>query len=657
MPAARRDLSLVDKISRQAKDVDDLCVPTKEKASELKGLVKEVFDSLRSSKQYGPFSELVVDSMDADSIWEELQTRNKPLLRSVKKRITGLNKHIASESQKKMGGLEPDNDTEEEEDQGEEDEVGEEEEEEEEEEDTGDDDDEEDEEEGLEGDRLTANDGNDYEFMSEGEEVEEEEEGSESKNNDEPDEDFIDDMNDFLDDEEERYERLEDKKKKMEEKIAQGGIMSDSEDDFSEDDEDFVARELYEEEAGNEEDPQAMKYKDFYVGGPPSKKKKQQQQTQKTSKSRYGRDSGDSDDGSASPEDDEDDEDDGDDDEGGEGYMPPSKKEKGRLQQEQRIKEMEAELVGQKNWDMRGEVKGRERPENSLLEIHTDIERARKSTPMITKEYTDSLEEMIIKRITEGNFDDVLVPDAAITTRSSLDDFVLSQEKSRHGLGDIYAEEFMTKSSASAQDEGKEDENITNIKGLFHKICRQLDALSHFHYTPRPIVQEANVSAISVPSISLEDVTPMAESAATEFSTNAPERLHEKKRGRAAALIADAELTSDDKKRRRLASKTIRRKKRQLDDQNEKTLSLSGKSSAKYEKKRTDEILHNDKRVSVQKHGTDQMDYTKSSKLFSHLQEQTSQELAEGKKNLGKKSKGSKSGSSADAEGKVPWKF
>ena len=117
-----------------------------------------------------------------------------------------------------MGGLESDNDTEEEEDQGEEDEVGEEEEEEEEEEDTGDDDDEEDEEEGLEGDRLTANDGNDYEFMSEGEEVEEEEEGSESKNDDEPDEDFIDDMNDFLDDEEERYERLEDKKKKMEER-------------------------------------------------------------------------------------------------------------------------------------------------------------------------------------------------------------------------------------------------------------------------------------------------------------------------------------------------------------------------------------------------------------------------------------------------------
>ena len=98
----------------------------------------------------------------------------------------------------------------------------------------------------------------------------------------------------------------------------------------------------------------------------------------------------------------------------------------------------------------------------------------------------------------------------------------------------------------------------------------------------------------------------------------------------------------------------MRRKKRQATDQNEKVLAQSGKSSAKYEKEKTDEILRTDKRVTVHKHGDgDHMDYTKSSKLFSHLQEQARGEIAEGKKALKRKAKGSK----ADTEGNVPWKF
>jgi U3 small nucleolar RNA-associated protein MPP10 len=663
MPAARRESSLAERLTRQAKEVDDLCVPTKEKASELKGLVKEMFDSLNSTKQYGPFAELVINGMDADSIWEELQTRNRPLLRSVKKRISGLTKHVTSTIQKKMSTqTEKDVEEEEEEDSVEDKEDSEEEESEEESEEEEDGEHEDDIDENGEAEIRGKMSGaeQDYEFMNEEEEEEEvdEEESEESEEegkSDEPDEEFIDDMNDFLDQEEERYELLEEKKKKVDDKIAHGGVMSDSEEEISEEDEDFVARELYEEEGSDEEDAEDMKYKDFYLGGPPSKKKK------KHTKKAPERDENDSqssssDDKEKDEDEDEDEDDDDDDGEEGEGQdMPLTKKEKKKLQLEQRIREMEDELVGKKSWELTGEVKSKERPENSLLEMHTDIERAKKSAPMITKEYTDSLEEMIIKRITEGNFDDVVVPDVASTSKvSGLDEFVLSQEKSRQGLGDLYAEEFMARSGVVAQADEKEDVNMTNIKGLFHKICRQLDALSHFHYTPRPIVEEANVSSQAVPSISLEDVTPVTESANTEFANAAPEKLLEKKRGRAAALIADAELTSDDKKRRRLASKTVRRKQRQATEQTEKMLAQSGKGSAKYEKEKTDEILRSDKRVTVQKYGDgDRMDYTKSSKLFSHLQEQARGEIAEGKKALKKTGKGTKS----DGEGNVPWKF
>jgi U3 small nucleolar RNA-associated protein MPP10 len=39
------------------------------------------------------------------------------------------------------------------------------------------------------------------------------------------------------------------------------------------------------------------------------------------------------------------------------------------------IRKLEAELVGEKPWDMKGEVRASDRPENSLLEISADMER------------------------------------------------------------------------------------------------------------------------------------------------------------------------------------------------------------------------------------------------------------------------------------------
>lgn len=57
----------------------------------------------------------------------------------------------------------------------------------------------------------------------------------------------------------------------------------------------------------------------------------------------------------------------------------------------------------------------------------------------------------------------------------------------------------------------------------FQKVCRQLDALSHFHFTPKPVVQEISVAA-SVPSLSKEDIAPTTESSAAVVSL-APEEV------------------------------------------------------------------------------------------------------------------------------------
>ena len=71
-------LPLADSPSRIVRD--------KALVAELRTTVKLIFDRAVASeppgvKPLGPLAELLVDGLDAESIWEELQLRNRPLLK------------------------------------------------------------------------------------------------------------------------------------------------------------------------------------------------------------------------------------------------------------------------------------------------------------------------------------------------------------------------------------------------------------------------------------------------------------------------------------------------------------------------------------------------------------------------------------------------
>lgn len=122
-----------------------------------------------------------------------------------------------------------------------------------------------------------------------------------------------------------------------------------------------------------------------------------------------------------------------------------------RLQElSSQIKELEEELLAEKSWEMKGEVNASHRPENSLLDLAVDVERAAKVAPVVTQEFTTSLEDLIIKRIEDQRFDDPRPRNAAaeVLTAHAGDDnnpVELSQEKSKLGLAEIYAEEYAQK--------------------------------------------------------------------------------------------------------------------------------------------------------------------------------------------------------------------
>lgn len=92
----------------------------------------------------------------------------------------------------------------------------------------------------------------------------------------------------------------------------------------------------------------------------------------------------------------------------------------------------------------------------------------------MTQEYTNSLEDMILQRIKLGKFDDV-IPREIRDKHADYDkeEFTLSQEKSKQGLGDIYADDFMQKTllqNGSAGAREQETRDKTEIAGLFAKV-------------------------------------------------------------------------------------------------------------------------------------------------------------------------------------------
>ncbi|PNG99985.1 U3 small nucleolar ribonucleoprotein MPP10 [Tetrabaena socialis] len=67
--------------------------------------------------------------------------------------------------------------------------------------------------------------------------------------------------------------------------------------------------------------------------------------------------------------------------------------------------------------------------------------------------------------------------------------------------------------TAGGTSEDKDERLRLEAKGLFKALCFKLDALSRFHFAPKPVVEDMTIRS-EVPAIAMEEAAPVAVSTA-----------------------------------------------------------------------------------------------------------------------------------------------
>uniref|UniRef100_A0A3B4CUM7 U3 small nucleolar ribonucleoprotein protein MPP10 n=1 Tax=Pygocentrus nattereri TaxID=42514 RepID=A0A3B4CUM7_PYGNA len=301
----------------------------------------------------------------------------------------------------------------------------------------------------------------------------------------------------------------------------------------------------------------------------------------------------------------------------------------------EKIGELEKVALAEKPWQLSGEVTAQTRPENSMLEEDVAFDQASRMAPPVTEETTLQLEEIIRQRIRDQVWDDVVrkekPKEEVFEYKKRL---TLDHEKSKLSLAEVYEQEYLKQTQDKTEEENPAH---VEIQKLMDTVFLKLDALSNFHFTPRPHVPEVKVVS-NLPSIMMEEVAPVSASSTTLL---APEEIKEK--NKAGDILGDSEKTATDKKRERRKKKKLKRLKIQEREKRKKLKEAAkGGENKKKSKAEVEATLRKLTKGGNAKILTDDgMDKAlrSSQAFFSQLQDQVKSQIKGSKEQAAKKKK------------------
>uniref|UniRef100_A0A8D0QRA1 U3 small nucleolar ribonucleoprotein protein MPP10 n=1 Tax=Sus scrofa TaxID=9823 RepID=A0A8D0QRA1_PIG len=310
--------------------------------------------------------------------------------------------------------------------------------------------------------------------------------------------------------------------------------------------------------------------------------------------------------------------------------------EKRQEKMNEKIASLEKELLEKKPWQLLGEVTAQKRPENSLLEETLHFDHAVRMAPVITEETTLQLEDIIKQRIKDQAWDDVVRKEKpkedAYEYKKRL---TLDHEKSKLSLAEIYEQEYIKLNQQKTAEE--ENPEHVEIQKMMDSLFLKLDALSNFHFIPKPPVPEIKVVS-NLPAITMEEVAPVSVSDAALL---APEEVKEK--NKAGDIKTAAEKTATDKKRERRKKKHQKHMKIKEKEKRRRLLEKSNPDQAgKYTKavasEKLKQLTKTGKASLLKDEGKDKA-LKSSQAFFSKLQDQVKMQINDAKKTEKKKKK------------------
>ena len=242
------------------------------------------------------------------------------------------------------------------------------------------------------------------------------------------------------------------------------------------------------------------------------------------------------------------------------------------------IRKLEAANVAKREWTLSGEARAADRPVNSLLEEDLNFERAGKPVPVITAEVSESIEDLIKRRILAHDFQDIIRrrPDDLATgkggKRGQLD-FELDDSKSKKGLAEEYEQEHLRRTDPNfvdAKDEKLRKEE-KEIEALWKKVCGDLDSLSSWNFRPKQPAPQLDIR-VDAPAIDMEDARPSAGGEVAGASQLAPQEVYrageggkgvrDEVVGKSGLPSGKEEMSREERKRRRRREKERMKKAR-----------------------------------------------------------------------------------------------
>ena len=252
----------------------------------------------------------------------------------------------------------------------------------------------------------------------------------------------------------------------------------------------------------------------------------------------------------------------------------------------EKIKRLEENNLKERSWEYRGEMSTNTevhgyREKNSLLDKYLDFDYGDKLKPIITMDLNKSIENLIITKIKNNEFDDIERKLDLINkpTKSKRKLIQIQDTKSSMGLAELYERQYLQEIENKEQemndinidDDVKMNNKYAKIIRLKSNLFYDLDQLSRYNYLPKNNILQTNIKIkTNTNPLFLEEITPYTQNNTIDGTTTltANELYKKPKFGR--YMKGDNEMTKNDRKQKRRMNKKKAAHKKKLFDQKDK---------------------------------------------------------------------------------------